>query len=240
MHTTMVPEQVKTMKIQAGIQVSRPRELTRQLQLWKRFGRLYLIVFVLVRNIVKEFQDAQMNIVNEKVAKLDADLMKMALHLEEKFYPYLLNTISGWRWLLTHGLKLAVVKCLNSQEYLSALGAAISRAIEKGMQDGLSAGIDHGRAGRSLEDVAAYSPSAEADYTSALQRLREVDFPLLAELKYHKDSSTADVMDLLRLKGPLADAPGMSDLHPHIEQLKLPIHRPKDQVILGETSCWML
>ncbi|GKC42289.1 hypothetical protein Tco_1060011 [Tanacetum coccineum] len=52
MHTTMVPEQVKTMKIQAGIQVSRPRELTRQLQLWKRFGRLYLIVFVLVRNIV--------------------------------------------------------------------------------------------------------------------------------------------------------------------------------------------
>ncbi|GJU02356.1 hypothetical protein Tco_1112694 [Tanacetum coccineum] len=29
MHTTMVPVQVKTMKIQAGIQVSRPRELTR-------------------------------------------------------------------------------------------------------------------------------------------------------------------------------------------------------------------
>ncbi|GJS43503.1 hypothetical protein Tco_0568546 [Tanacetum coccineum] len=51
MHTTMVPEQVKTMKIQAGIQVSRRRKLRRQLQLWKRFRRLYLIVFVLVRNI---------------------------------------------------------------------------------------------------------------------------------------------------------------------------------------------
>ncbi|GJY38039.1 hypothetical protein Tco_0424403 [Tanacetum coccineum] len=49
---TLMTKQVKTMKIQAGIQVSRPRELTRQLQLWKRFGRLYLIVFVLVRNIV--------------------------------------------------------------------------------------------------------------------------------------------------------------------------------------------
>nr|GEV03794.1 DNA polymerase alpha catalytic subunit [Tanacetum cinerariifolium] len=53
MHTTMVPEQVKTMKIQAGIQVSRPRELRRQLQLWKHFGRLYLIVFVLVRKIIR-------------------------------------------------------------------------------------------------------------------------------------------------------------------------------------------
>ncbi|GJZ68901.1 retrovirus-related pol polyprotein from transposon TNT 1-94 [Tanacetum coccineum] len=57
MHTTMVPVQVKTMKIQAGIQVSRPRELTRQLQLWKRFGRLYLIVFVLVRNIASFLKD---------------------------------------------------------------------------------------------------------------------------------------------------------------------------------------
>ncbi|GJR81448.1 hypothetical protein Tco_0152233 [Tanacetum coccineum] len=44
-------EQVKTMKIQAGVQGSRPKELRRQLQLWKRFGRLYLIVCVLVRNI---------------------------------------------------------------------------------------------------------------------------------------------------------------------------------------------
>ncbi|GJR15855.1 ribonuclease H-like domain-containing protein [Tanacetum coccineum] len=44
MHTTMVSVQVKTMNIQAGIQVSRPGELRRQLQLWKRFGRLYLIV----------------------------------------------------------------------------------------------------------------------------------------------------------------------------------------------------
>nr|GEV07487.1 hypothetical protein [Tanacetum cinerariifolium] len=45
-------QQVKTMKIQAEIQVSRPRDLRRQLQLWKRFGRLHLIVIVLVRNIV--------------------------------------------------------------------------------------------------------------------------------------------------------------------------------------------
>ncbi|GJR73887.1 hypothetical protein Tco_0086252 [Tanacetum coccineum] len=137
---------------------------------------------------IEEFQDAQMNIVDDKVAKLDADLLEMALHLEEKFYPHLLTTISGRRWLLTHGLKLAVVKCLNSQEYLSALGAAISCAIEKGMQDGLSAGIDHRKAGRSLTDVVAYNPAAEADYNSVLQRLCEVDFSLLAELKSHKDA----------------------------------------------------
>ncbi|GKG40318.1 hypothetical protein Tco_0467095, partial [Tanacetum coccineum] len=68
-------------------------------------------------------------IVNDKVAKLDADLLEMALHLEEKFYPHLLTTISSRRWLLTHGLKLAVIKCLNSPEYLTTLGSAISHTV---------------------------------------------------------------------------------------------------------------
>ncbi|GKB29994.1 hypothetical protein Tco_0869395, partial [Tanacetum coccineum] len=151
---------------------------------------------------IKEFQDSQMNIVNDKVAKLDVDLLEMDLHLEKKFYPHLLTTISGRRWLLTRGVKLAIVKCLNSLEYLTALGSAISRAIEKGMQNGLSVGIDHEKAGRSLANVVAYNPAAEADYNSALQRLREVDFPLLAELSSHKDASDADIMDLLRLESP--------------------------------------
>ncbi|GJX75693.1 hypothetical protein Tco_0322504, partial [Tanacetum coccineum] len=161
---------------------------------------------------IEEFQDAQMKIVDDNVAKLDADLLEMACHLEEKFYPYILTTISGRRWLLTHGLKLVLVKCLNSSEYLTALGTAISRAIKQGMQSGLAAGIDHGKKGRSLTDVVAYNPDAEADFNSALQKLREVDFPLLTELKSHKDASVEDIMNLLRLESPLADAPGMIDL----------------------------
>ncbi|GKG08082.1 hypothetical protein Tco_0333914 [Tanacetum coccineum] len=71
----------------------------------------------------------------------------MALHLEEKFYPHLLTTIYGRRWLLTQGMELAIIKCLNSPEYLSAFGAAIGKAIEKGKQDRLSTGITHGKDG---------------------------------------------------------------------------------------------
>ncbi|GKB26880.1 hypothetical protein Tco_0866281, partial [Tanacetum coccineum] len=44
-------KQVKTMKIQVGVQVSRPKELKRHLQLWKCFGRLDFVLIVLVRNI---------------------------------------------------------------------------------------------------------------------------------------------------------------------------------------------
>ncbi|GJS80022.1 hypothetical protein Tco_0729903 [Tanacetum coccineum] len=53
MHTTMVPVQVKTMKIQAGVQVSRPGELRRHLQLWKRFGRR----LSQAKNVIEDIHD---------------------------------------------------------------------------------------------------------------------------------------------------------------------------------------
>ncbi|GJX63347.1 hypothetical protein Tco_0296247 [Tanacetum coccineum] len=99
------------------------------------------------------------------------------------------NIIASRRWLLSHGMELAIAKCLNSTEYLSALGAAIGKAIEKGMQEGLSAGITHGIEGRTLTDIAAYNPSAEADYLAALHHLQSVNFSLLAELKSNKDAN---------------------------------------------------
>nr|GEV90635.1 dynein regulator LIS1 [Tanacetum cinerariifolium] len=145
----------------------------------------------------------------DQVAKLDTDILEMALHLEEKFYPHLLTTIFGRRWLLTHGLML---KLLGSQDYLLALGAVISHAIEKGMHDGLSTSIDHRKAGRSLADIVAYNPAAKVDYNSALQRLGEVEFPLLAELKSHKDASTVDVMNLLRLENVVAQRSALIDI----------------------------
>ncbi|GKA65488.1 RNA-directed DNA polymerase [Tanacetum coccineum] len=77
MHTTMVPEQVKTMKIQAGVEVPRPEELRRHLQLWKYFGRLYFIVIVLVRNI----EGRRIAMVSPKVTP---QLPKPEVKVEEK------------------------------------------------------------------------------------------------------------------------------------------------------------
>nr|GEV42777.1 transposase (putative), gypsy type [Tanacetum cinerariifolium] len=90
-------------------------------------------------------QDAQLKVVNDKFDKLYTDFVEMTLHMEDKFYLHLLTTISGRRWLFTHGMELAIGKFLNSPEYLFALGAAVSKAIEKGIQDGLASEITHGR-----------------------------------------------------------------------------------------------
>ncbi|GJY81885.1 hypothetical protein Tco_0494636 [Tanacetum coccineum] len=182
---------------------------------------------------LKKFQDEKMQEVNEKFDKLCADFVEMGLHLEEKFYPHLLTTIFGRRWLLTHGVELAIAKCLNSTEYLSALGAAISKVIEKGIHEGLSTGITHGTEGRQLTDVAAYNPSAEADYLTALQRLQSVTFSLLAELRANKDASVETIMNLLRLEDTLAERLCLIESQPHVNQLMVPIHHSPDQRFVG-------
>nr|GEV76812.1 hypothetical protein [Tanacetum cinerariifolium] len=157
---------------------------------------------------LKEFQDAQLKVVNDKFDKLYTDFVEMTLHLEERFYSQLLTTIARCIWLLTYGMELAIAKCLNSSEYLSALGTAISKAIEKGMQDGLAAGITHGKEGQVLTDVAAYNPSAE-------------------------DASITALMNIIRLEEHLAERLGLNESQPHVDQLMVPIHHSSDKTVVG-------
>ncbi|GJX03218.1 hypothetical protein Tco_0189134 [Tanacetum coccineum] len=137
------------------------------------------------------------------------------------------------KWLLTHGMKLLVVKCLNSNEYMEALGHAFGRAIEKGMQEGLAAGIEHGQAGKCLIDLEAYIPSAEDDFNSAI---RDLNFSLLKELSDKKDASTWDIIDLLRLDDTVAETLRMTDLHPDVNQLMVPVHHKQDRVVIGSQA----
>ncbi|GJS40779.1 hypothetical protein Tco_0565822 [Tanacetum coccineum] len=165
---------------------------------------------------LEKFQDEKMKEVNKKFDKICADFVEMALHLEEKFYPRLLTTIFGRRWLLTHGMELAIAKCLNSIEYLSTLGAEIGKAVEKGMQEGLSTGITHGAEGRKLTD--------------------SVSFSLIAELRANKDASIDTIMNLLRLEDTLAERLGLTRSQPHVNLLMVPIHHSLDQRVIGASA----
>ncbi|GJZ10045.1 hypothetical protein Tco_0544804 [Tanacetum coccineum] len=166
--------------------------------------------------------------------RMEAMQDEQAMVLE--FYTRFLTAISGRRWILTHGLKLVLLKCLQSSEYCHALGHAIGCAVNKGIQDGLRAGVDHGKAGRDLSVIKAYDPSTEANHIDVVNALGTVNFSLLSELKAKKDASIVDLMDSLRLEGPLAEIPIVEDLQPSLTQLMLPIHRPEDKVVLRETS----
>ncbi|GJS47720.1 hypothetical protein Tco_0597841 [Tanacetum coccineum] len=158
---------------------------------------------------LEEFQDNLMKPLEARLAEIDADFTRCCMHFQENFHPHLLNAIAGRRWLLTHGMKLLMAKCLNSTEYMEALGNAFGHAIEKGMQEGLAAGIKHGQAGRCLSDLEAYNPSAEADFNSVVRDLR--------------DDTVVEVL-------------GMTDLQPDAGQLMVPVHHKQDKDVIGSQA----
>nr|GEY64303.1 hypothetical protein [Tanacetum cinerariifolium] len=192
--------------------------------------------YKLFKEWVEEMHDEHVRVLSDRVACIDSNLMDMALHMDEEFYPCYLTTVVGRRWILSRGLKLVIMKWLQSSEYSMALGGAIGRVVDKGMQDGLAAGIDHGKVERNLFDVSAYYPFAKANYVAAITTLRAVHFPFLSQLESQKVASMADIMDLFRLEGSAAKAPKASHLQPSLEQLMVPIHQLEDQVVIGEIS----
>nr|GEZ49548.1 hypothetical protein [Tanacetum cinerariifolium] len=154
---------------------------------------------------------------SNQVSVLEADCS--GLHNEVLGYKLFKERIEEM-WILSRGVKLAVVKCLHSLEYMAALGKVRGRAIDKGMQDDLLAGIEHEKAERSPNAIFAYNPSVKDNYVAAINALRTVDFPLLAQLKSLRDSSMMDVIDLFCLEGPAAKASGTKVAHNRVQRLK--------------------
>ncbi|GJX22671.1 hypothetical protein Tco_0227116, partial [Tanacetum coccineum] len=186
---------------------------------------------------MKAQQEAQAQVLYNRVAELEPHVVDVSDRLEGEFYPPYLTALAGRRWLLTHGVKLAMVKCLKSPEYQGILGHALGRAVDFGMQEGLAASHEHLVAGTSLSVITAYNPeTAEANYLDAVRALEEADFPLVHLLKSKKDSGMDEVLDCFLLDGPLADLPKAAHLQPCIEKLSVPIYHADVKAVVGETS----
>ncbi|GKC06118.1 hypothetical protein Tco_0997728, partial [Tanacetum coccineum] len=164
-----------------------------------------------------------------RVAELETHVIDVSGRLEGEFYPTYLTLLARRRWLLTHEIQLALLKCLKSLEYQGILGHALGRAIDFGMQEGLEASHEHGVAGRSLFMVDACNPEvASADYVNAVMALKDAHFPLVDLLKSKKDAGIDEVLDCFLLDGPLAEFPEAASLQPCIEQVSIPIHHACD------------
>ncbi|GKE60259.1 hypothetical protein Tco_1510626, partial [Tanacetum coccineum] len=149
-------------------------------------------------------QEQQAQELYNRVAELEAYVMDVSGRLEGEFYPTYLTTLVGRRWLLTHGIQLALLKCLKSLEYQGTLGHALGLAVDFGMQEGLEPGHEHGIAETSLSAVDAYNPeAAKTRYVDAVKSPEDVDFPLVSLLKSKKDARMDEVLDSFLLDGPL-------------------------------------
>nr|GFB84138.1 transposase (putative), gypsy type [Tanacetum cinerariifolium] len=150
----------------------------------------------------------------------------LSIDFDEELYPHMLTAIAGRRWVIGHGLRLAVMKCGESLEMRQAFADVVSAGIAKGMSEGLRHGVEHGQAQLNVESVEAYDPEAEAKFVATLQALKDLKYPLLDQLEGLKDTPIDVIMAALYLESDTGeDAPQyIRDLRPSSFQLTFPVY----------------
>nr|GFC32588.1 transposase (putative), gypsy type [Tanacetum cinerariifolium] len=154
--------------------------------------------------------------------RLDA----LSIDFDEELYPHMLTAIAGRRWVIGHGLRLAMMKCAESLEMRQTFADVVSAGVAKGMSEGLKHGVEHGRTQLELESIEAYDPEAEAKFIAALQSLKDLKFSLLDQLESLKDAPMDVIMAALYLESDTGgDAPQyIRDLRPSSSQLTIPVY----------------
>nr|GEV89259.1 hypothetical protein [Tanacetum cinerariifolium] len=152
----------------------------------------------------EEFKRYEDDRVEQRCAELDARLDALSIDFDEELYSHMLTAIAGRRWVIRHGLRLAMMKCAESLEMRQAFADVVSAGVAKGMSEGLKHGVEHGHSQLELESIEAYDPEAEAKFVAALLSLKDLKFSLLDQLEGLKDAPMDVIMAALYLENAIA------------------------------------
>nr|GEW33722.1 hypothetical protein [Tanacetum cinerariifolium] len=109
----------------------------------------------------KDYKRQQDKLMEQRCTEMDARLDALSTDFDEELYPHMLTAIVGHRWVIGHGLCLAMMKCAELLEMRQAFADVVFTGVAKGMSEGLKHGVEHGHAQLTVESLEAYDPEAE-------------------------------------------------------------------------------
>ncbi|GJS55492.1 gypsy type transposase [Tanacetum coccineum] len=179
-----------------------------------------------IKAAFKEFKKSEDEKVEQRCAKMDTRVDALSIDFDEELYPHMLTAIAGRRWVIGHGLRLAIMKCAKSTELRQAFADVVSTGIVKGMSEGLKYGVENGEAKFDLAAIEVYDREAKAKYVTALTALRDLMYPLVNQLDRLRDAPIDLLMASLHLESDSReDAPEwIRKLRLGTSQLKIPIY----------------
>nr|GEY01805.1 hypothetical protein [Tanacetum cinerariifolium] len=187
-----------------------------------------------LKSAFQEFKKYEDDRVKKRCAEIDACLDALSIDFDEELYPHMLTAIAGRRWVIGHGLRLAVMKCGESTELRQVFADVVSTGIAKGMSEGLKYGVEHEKANLDLESIEACDLEADTKYVAALHALRDLKYPMVDQLESLKDAPIDVIMASLHLESNYGeDAPQwIRELRLSSSQLKIHVYPevrdPKD------------
>ncbi|GJU36450.1 hypothetical protein Tco_1184804 [Tanacetum coccineum] len=99
-----------------------------------------------IKAAFEEFKKRKDDKLERRCAEMDASLDALSVDFDKEFYPHMLTAIADHRWVIEHGLRLAIMKCAESTELRQTFANVISARISKGVSEGLKHGVEHGKA----------------------------------------------------------------------------------------------
>ncbi|GKE92144.1 hypothetical protein Tco_1573239, partial [Tanacetum coccineum] len=161
-----------------------------------------------IKAAFEEFKRYEDEKVEQRCVEMNARLDKLSIDFDEELYLHMLTAIAGRRWVIGHGLRLAVLKCSGSLELRRAFANVVSAGITKGFCDGLKYEVEQGEVKLDLANIEAYDTKAEGKFMATMQALKDLKYSLIDELEKLKDAPMDIIMASLYLESDTGeDAP---------------------------------
>jgi hypothetical protein len=137
-----------------------------------------------------------------------------------------------YRWLISHGLRLAAIGTMESQEVVEAFGKVVECAMACGKAQAMEELHESKMLTVPLAKVPGYKPDAYDELVEAMEKMKLFELPRIVQLERDRDQPIKVIMEGLILgRHILEDAETQPDyfLKPDESQLQVPVFaQPRD------------
>ncbi|GJV76983.1 hypothetical protein Tco_1508567 [Tanacetum coccineum] len=164
--------------------------------------------------------------------KQEDKLRKLSIEYDEELYPHMLSTIAERRWLISHGLRLAAMSTLESQEVRQSFGDVVKCALARGKAEAVEELHERRLLTVPAAQVPGYNQKAYEELVAAMEAMKLLELPHIAQLERDQDYPIGVIMTGLTLARHATEgAEAQPDyfLKPDVSQLQVPIFAsPRD------------
>ncbi|GKC38922.1 hypothetical protein Tco_1051306 [Tanacetum coccineum] len=164
--------------------------------------------------------------------KQEEKLRKLSIEYDEELYPHMLSAIAERRWLISHGLRLAAMSTLESQEVKQSFGDVVKCALARGKAEAVEELHEKKLLTVPAAQVPGYNHNAYEELVAAMEAMKLLELPYIAQLERDQDYPIGVIMaglTLARHATEGAEAQPDYFLKPDVAQLQVPIFAcPRD------------
>ncbi|GKE97090.1 hypothetical protein Tco_1581945, partial [Tanacetum coccineum] len=164
--------------------------------------------------------------------KQEEKLRKLSIEYDEELYPHMLSAISERRWLISHGLRLAAMSTLESQEVRQSFGDVVKYALARGKAEAVEELHEKRLLTVPATLVPGYNQKAYEELVAAMEAMKLLELPHIAQLERDQDYPIGVIMAGLTLARHATEGTEAQPdyfLKPDVAQLQVPIFvSPRD------------